>query len=395
MNSQQPGVSVAKDMLSVKNTTMASAVPLFIGYTEKQPVGAYAEINNFADYEAIFGKAEGGNATLYYTIKHFFDNDGQGGFIFSLGKGTELDVNQPEDMITDLKMPALRQMIHTEQSITLLSFPDIVRLPNLNIDSAISLWQQAWQQVLSLCQQRPGVFGILDSPDDQLLAHRCLSDFSCDDKESGSAYWPSLVTPYMHGEAVVTVPASGAVIAAIQQADSTKGVWSAPANILLSQVTRTSQYHQNANGLFNPQGASFNLIRSFPGRGIRIWGCRTFTDDNHSSFRYVQVRRLISYCEAHLSSLGRMFVFEPNNEITWYKFKGLAHNWLQQLWRQGGLNGAQEEEAFSVLLGLQETMTPEDILAGKMIMKVRLAVLAPAEFIELKIRFDMNADGNT
>ncbi|MPY24387.1 phage tail sheath C-terminal domain-containing protein [Shewanella sp. YLB-07] len=395
MNSQQPGVSVTEEMLSVQKAAVASAVPLFIGYTEKQPVGAFSDIANFSDYEAMFGNADGGNATLYYTVKHFFDNGGLGGFIFSLGKGIEFDVNQSEEMITDLQTPALRQMINTEQSITLLSFPDIVRLPDLNTNSVVLLWQQAWQQVLGLCQVRPGLFAVLDSPDDPQLAERCLTQFSCNDKESGSAYWPRLVTPYMDGQEVVMVPASGAVIAGIQKVDSVKGVWSAPANIALSHVTRPSQSHQNASGLFNPQAASFNLIRSFPGRGTRIWGCRTFTDDDHSSFRYVQVRRLISYCETQLSSLGRMFVFEPNNEITWYKLKGLVHNWLQQLWQQGGLYGMQEEEAFAVLLGLHETMTPEDILDGKMIMNVRLSVLAPAEFIDLNLRFDMNADGNT
>ncbi|WP_339325335.1 hypothetical protein [Xenorhabdus bovienii] len=50
--------------------------------------------------------------------------------------------------------------------------------------------------------------------------------------------------------------------------------------------------------------------------------------------------------------------------------------------------GSREDEAFTVQLGVNETMTEEDVRAGKMIMKVSLAVLYPAEFIEISLVFD-------
>ncbi|KWI32627.1 hypothetical protein WM04_13515 [Burkholderia ubonensis] len=92
----------------------------------------------------------------------------------------------------------------------------------------------------------------------------------------------------------------------------------------------------------------------------------------------------------NISQLGRMFVFEPNSEITWYKLKGITTNWLRKLWQQGGLYGMQEQDAFQVQLGLGETMTQDDIREGKMIMNIRLAAVSPAEFIELSLVFSMS-----
>lgn len=89
-----------------------------------------------------------------------------------------------------------------------------------------------------------------------------------------------------------------------------------------------------------------------------------------------------------MAQLIRLYTFEPNNELTWMKCKGQSYNWLRQLWLQGGLYGAQEDEAFNVLLGLNETMTEDDVRAGKMIVKIELAILFPAEFIEVSLVFD-------
>lgn len=391
MDNQQPGVNVIQQTLSLQKSTIQSAVPLFIGYTETQPGGRLAAVSTFADFETLFGSAHAGNSVLYYTVKHFFDNGGMGGLVYSLGTYEELDGPEPADIITALTRPALSQVIMSEQSITLLAFPDIVLLPETE---SMTEWLQGWQALLALCQCRPGVFGVLDSPDEPLSARRCLDGCTGVGLEWAGAYWPRLVTPYRKGDSAVVVPPSGAVMAAIQQADYERGVWTAPANVALSQVVNPSRSYLEAAGLFNPEGASLNLIRSFPGRGTRIWGCRTLADDDLSPFQYIQARRLLSYCELCLSALGNKFLFDPNNDITWYKLKGMACNWLRQLWQQGGLLGEQEDDAFQVLLGLDETMTQEDILAGRMIMKIRLSMLSPAEFIDLSLTFAMGADGN-
>ncbi len=58
----------------------------------------------------------------------------------------------------------------------------------------------------------------------------------------------------------------------------------------------------------------------------------------------------------------------------------MIDNFLNNLWKQGALAGAAPEQAFDVQLGLGSTMTPQDILDGKMLITVRVAIIRPAEF---------------
>ena len=55
----------------------------------------------------------------------------------------------------------------------------------------------------------------------------------------------------------------------------------------------------------------------------------------------------------------------------------------------GALAGAKPEQAFYVKIGLGETMTALDILEGRMIVEIGMAVVRPAEFIILKFTHKM------
>ena len=82
-------------------------------------------------------------------------------------------------------------------------------------------------------------------------------------------------------------------------------------------------------------------------------------------------------------------VFEPNAAPLWMKVKGMIENYLIQKWRQGALQGSTPEAAFFVKIGLGETMTPEDILEGRLIVEIGMAVVRPAEFIILRFMHKM------
>jgi len=47
------------------------------------------------------------------------------------------------------------------------------------------------------------------------------------------------------------------------------------------------------------------------------------------------------------------------------------------------LAGGSTGEAYEVLVGLNSSMTPEDILEGMLRVTVKVALLRPAEFIEV------------
>lgn len=166
--------------------------------------------------------------------------------------------------------------------------------------------------------------------------------------------------------------------------DNTRGVWKSPANYSLNHVDSpvvsiSSQDQEDFN--VNPEtGKSVNVIRPFQGLGTLVWGGRTL-DGNSADWKYINVRRTLIMIEQSIKAATRAYVFEPNDGNTWLTVKAMVTNFLTNLWKQGALAGAAPEQAFDVQIGLGATMTPTDILDGKMLISVKLAIVRPAEFI--------------
>jgi phage tail sheath protein FI len=164
--------------------------------------------------------------------------------------------------------------------------------------------------------------------------------------------------------------------------DDDRGVWKAPANERVSGIVGLrTQYTKGRQDFLNPQG--INLIRSFPGRGTRIWGARNLTDD--TEWRYTNVRRLFLYLENSIDGGTQWVVFEPNDATTWLRVRVSVENFLNQVWRAGGLAGSTPEEAYRVRVGLGVTMTETDIDLGLLIIEVAAAPVKPAEFVVFRI----------
>jgi hypothetical protein len=77
-------------------------------------------------------------------------------------------------------------------------------------------------------------------------------------------------------------------------------------------------------------------------------------------------------------------VSESNDEALWAKVRESATTVLTSYWREGELQGADAGEAFFVRCG-PETMTRQDIEAGRLIVEVGIAPVAPAEFVTIRI----------
>ncbi|WP_336735000.1 phage tail sheath C-terminal domain-containing protein, partial [Chryseobacterium sp. VD8] len=78
------------------------------------------------------------------------------------------------------------------------------------------------------------------------------------------------------------------------------------------------------------------------------------------------------------------FVFEPNTANTWVRVQTMIENFLNQQWQDGALAGSKPEEAYYVSVGLNKTMSAQDILEGRMIVEIGMAAVRPAEFIVLR-----------
>ncbi len=88
--------------------------------------------------------------------------------------------------------------------------------------------------------------------------------------------------------------------------------------------------------------------------------------------------------EESIKKATEQFVFEPNTANTWTRVQSMIENFLTLLWRDGGLQGAKQEHAFRVAVGLGRTMTPQDVIDGRMIVEIAVAPVRPAEFIILR-----------
>lgn len=194
------------------------------------------------------------------------------------------------------------------------------------------------------------------------------------------------------GRLKIELPPSPFIAGIYARVDSTRGVWKAPANVSVSAIVKPlvkiSDEDQMNYNVDPTSGRSVNAIRSFTGKGTLVWGARTLAG-NDNEWRYVSSRRFFNMAEESIKKATAQFVFEPNDANTWVKVRAMIENFLTLQWRAGALAGAKPEQAFFVRVGLGVTMTPQDILEGRMIVEIGMAVVRPAEFIILQFSHKM------
>lgn len=179
------------------------------------------------------------------------------------------------------------------------------------------------------------------------------------------------------------IPPSATIAGIYCATDRSRGVWKAPANVRIQEVIGPvlpiNEQEQSSLNI-DETGKSVNALRAFPGQGTLVWGARTL-QGNDQEWRYVPVRRLFNTVEAFVKSMTMAFVFQNNDGHTWIRLRAIIDNYLKSIWRKGALYGNSAGEAFFVKIGLGETMTQDDILNGRLIIEIGLAVARPAEFI--------------
>jgi len=192
------------------------------------------------------------------------------------------------------------------------------------------------------------------------------------------------------------LPPSGAMAGVYTVNDNANGVWHAPANTSIvaaaSLPIRLSDSQQANLNVDAVSGKSVNAIRFFNGQGILVWGARTL-DGNSQDWRYVSIRRTMTFLEQSVKLAARAYVFEPNDANTWAGVKSEIGSFLTDVWKEGGLQGASAAEAFQVDIGLGSTMTGDDLLNGFMRATVKVAIVHPAEFIVITFEQEMATSG--
>lgn len=475
-----PGVYIDEvSLLPPGVAPVETAVPAFIGYTEKNPGGNNVPvlITSFLEYLDMFGGPQNPSAlsigvtvkdtfediftdptdpttyvesklisrevkansakikpahNMFFAVRHYFANGGSKCYIVSVS--TTLGAVSDSDLVAGIN--ALEQ----EDEPTLIVVPEAFNL-------AASGYDNVYSTALNQCNKLKDRFTILDVKQavDSPTNSQAMTDITGFQGSTnlgdyglyGAAYYPYLETTIdfeldASEESQVTVtyqkvrpdgsasqasdtlganfslissdllrkqianairdisivlPPSPAVAGIYARVDNERGVWKAPANVSIGSIVgpmvKINDTLQDVMNIDPNGGKSVNAIRYITGRGTVIWGARTLAG-NDNEWRYVPVRRFFNFVEESVKKATYRFVFEPNDANTWVKIRGMIENFLTLQWSLGALQGSKPEQAFFVRVGLGQTMTPDDILNGRLIVEIGMAAVRPAEFIILR-----------
>jgi len=200
------------------------------------------------------------------------------------------------------------------------------------------------------------------------------------DSSHASFYFPFIKV--RKGEEVLEpIPPSGHIAGMIARTDQLEGVHRAPANQPLQGLVDVAQRvrKRERDHAFDHR---INTLVAFPGRGIRIWGARTLSSD--PAFVQINVRRLFILVRKSVEKYAQWVVFEPNEPTLWKKIIRSVDVFLADLWKQGALVGAAQDEAYYVKCD-EETNPPEARDVGQLVCEIGISPVKPAEFIVVRI----------
>lgn len=231
------------------------------------------------------------------------------------------------------------------------------------------------------CENLASRFAVLDIPREAKKVQDVIAHRDVFDSAYAALYHPWLEVFDPLDKKNIAIPPSGSIMGIYARSDNSRGVHKAPANeVVRACVGLDCQFNKGEQDILNPKGV--NLIRVFPGQGIRVWGARTAT--SNASWKYVNVRRLFIFIEETIKANTSWAVFEPNDETLWVRVKRTISVFLNGLWRGGSLAGSSPEEAFFINIG-RDTMSQDDIDNGRLICVVGVAPVKPAEFVIFRI----------
>lgn len=173
------------------------------------------------------------------------------------------------------------------------------------------------------------------------------------------------------------VPPSGHVAGAYAFTDIQYGVRKPPGNVELNFISDVDlAISAQQQGPLNVGG--INVIRAFPGRGIRVWGARSTSQD--PAWRFIHTRRLLSMIEDSVEKATRWVVFRPNDADLRRMVTHSLNVFLETIWLQGGLQGDLASQGFYVKC--DDTNNPQvSIDTGALVCQVGVAIAAPMEFL--------------
>ncbi len=274
----------------------------------------------------------------------------------------------------------------SSDDISLVAVPDAFWLLTLPGKEKKERSEEVFAVQTALVEQAgrfPGRFAVIDIPDglDPIEALEWRKRF---DSPHAAAYYPSIdvIDPLdPMGAKTIRTPPSGAVCGCIVATDGEKGVFHAPANVVIQGAAGVSRMVTDGEfEILYPRG--INVLKYFPGKGIKIWGARTLSSD--PDWRYINVRRTFSKICSSLKRGTQWAVFEPNDRNLRKRLVRQVSGFLLDLWMEGYLSGSTAEQGFFVRCD-EELNPPENIDNGLLTFEVGIAIVRPTEFFKITI----------
>ncbi len=357
----------------------------------QEGLGGCLLVGNWVSAKGAFAGGNSGLDTL--TVTHF------SGVTNLPQQKWGLAVLADVDEISILAMPDMMPYPHDEPQIVSQPIPCDLQDPNEGFpnvpplpaeyapgfdEGEIRTLQMA---LIQQCEIKLDRFAILDTPPSRRFPEAVMSWRDQFDTSRAALYFPWVRVQSPRGE-VVDVPVCGHVAGIYARGDTEIGVHKPPANMPMEDVKDvTVAIDDVLHGVYNER--QINVLRVYPGRGIRIGGAVTLSSD--TLLRYINVRRLLLWIEESIDESTQIAVFEPNNQELWRDIERIARGFMDAIWRAGMLDGATAEQAYLVRCD-ETTNPPEDTDRGLIQCEIKLLPPHPAEYVLVRIG---KVDGGT
>ncbi len=263
---------------------------------------------------------------------------------------------------------------------------DPTAIPPVLTDPGDPIYARIYDAMIDQCRRLRYRVAVLDPPDG-LQPEGVLSLTSL--WATPAARWAAMYYPWLKvGDSLSPtgesrrIPAGGHACGVYASIDRSTGVQRPPANQAMEFVDDVGEDISNLQQEPLNDGG-INVIRAFPGRGIRMWGARSLW--NTPPWRFIHVRRLMSMIEDSVEKSTQWTVFEPNDDTLRRTVTHSLEVFLEAIWRTGGLKGATTAESFFVKC--DDTNNPQSSVdAGQLVCQVGVAVAVPMEFLVFDIR---------
>ena len=203
-------------------------------------------------------------------------------------------------------------------------------------------------------------------------------------------FYPSCQTTDLSGSAVVQPP-SHMMIRTIIRSDAAAYPWLAPAGTRRGVIDNAARigYVNATTGEFVTIGVrqalrdvlyniEINPITFVPGVGITNFGNKTATTVTTAMNR-INVARLVAFIRARLTSIGKQFLFEPNDQITRNEIQNAVSGLMNDLIAKRGIYD------YLVVCDLTNN-TPARIDANELYVDIAIEPVKAVEFIYIPLR---------